>query len=71
VSRSGTTTRWESTRRAKYQGGDDSTTRRSTRRAPPDNKAIFDEENYRFLGILLNKDAPNKESMVDTDKVRR
>jgi hypothetical protein len=42
--------------------------RRSTRRAPPE-EAISDEENYRLLGILLDKEAPNKESMVETVKV--
>jgi hypothetical protein len=39
------------------------------RRAPP-KEAISDEENYCLLGIsLIDKEAPNKESMVETDKV--
>jgi hypothetical protein len=29
------------------------------------------EENYRLVGILLDKEAPNKESMVEADEVRR
>jgi hypothetical protein len=68
VSRSDTTTRRDPTRRAKYRGGNDSTRRRSTRRAPPD-EAISDEKNHRLLGILLDKEAPNKESMVEADEV--
>jgi hypothetical protein len=44
------------------------TRRRSTRRAPPE-EAISDEENYRLLAISLDKEAPNKESMVETDEV--
>jgi hypothetical protein len=68
VSRSGTTTRREPTRRAKYRGGYNLTRRRSTRRAPPE-EAFSDEENYRLLVILLDKEAPNKESMVETDEV--
>jgi hypothetical protein len=61
-------TRRDPTRRAKYRGGNDSTRRGSTRRAPPE-EVISDEENHCLLGISVDKEAPNKESMVETDEV--
>jgi hypothetical protein len=48
--------RRETTRRAKYRGGDHSTRRRSTRRAG-------------LLGISHDEEFPNKESMVEADEI--